>query len=274
MSGRDNDIGEFYVEELEELELDNTPAPAPTADDRRRIAAQLAARAKAERERQVQRPKSAMELIQEAIAAEEAEKQRAIDEKRRLAAEARARAEAEQRKASEQAEAARRRAQEEARDAAEAARRAEEDRAAFEAMAGGGRRTARPKRDLVPKGAAHASRPDLTDPLGRMAIEARVVEMLEAIGDGVEVVDLFVSIPAAVVGPLWQAHFVRAQHEGDLSTAWMVNRVRDVVMGRPTDVVAARVRYGSKDWAAWIDLDDDIVLALLGPAEIYLVGLG
>jgi len=273
VSGRDNDIGEFYVEELEELELDNTPAPAPTADDRRRIAAQLAARAKAERERQVQRPKSAMELIQEAIAAEEAEKQRAVDEKRRVAAEARARAEAEQRRASEQAEAARRRAQEEARDAAEAARRAEEDRAAFDAMAGGGRRTARPPRDLVPKGATQGGRPELTDPLGRMAIEARVTEMLGEIGDGIEVVDLFMSIPVAVVGPLWQAHFVRAQHEGDLSTAWMVNRVRDVVMGRPTDVVAARVRYGSTDWAAWIDLDDDMVLALLGPAEVYLVGL-
>ncbi len=273
MSGRDNDIGEFYVEELEELEIDNTPAPAPTADDRRRIAAQLAARAKAEQGRQVQRPKSAMELIQEAIAAEEAEKQRSIDEKRRLAAEARARAEAAQQRAAEQADAARRRAEEEARDAAEAARRAEEDRAAFAAMAGGTRREARPQRDLVPKGAAHAGRPDRTDPLGQMAIEARVAEMLAAIGDGVEVVDLYVTVPAAVVGPLWQAHFVRAQHEGDLSTAWMVNRVRDVVLGRPTDVVAARVRYGAKDWAAWIDLDDDVVLALLGPAEIYLVGL-
>jgi hypothetical protein len=260
VGGRDEGIGEFYVEELEELEIENTPAPAPTVDDRRRLAAQLAAQAKS---KTVKRPKSAMELIQEALRAEEAQKELAVEEKRRVAAEVRARAEQ-----------ARRKAEEDARDAAESSRRAEEDRRALAAMSPeAARRSARPQRDLVPVGAARAARPELTDPLGRMAIEGKLVELLGAFAGGVEVLDLFFEVPAPVVGPLWHAHHVRAVHDADLATAWMVQRVRDVVSGRPTDLAAARVSLQGREWAAWFDLDDEQVLALLAPADVYLVGL-
>jgi len=263
--GGHDKIDEFYIEELEELELDATPAPAPTADDRRRLAMRLAAEAKAVTDRQVQRPKSAMEIIQEALRSEEAEKEQVIEAKRRVAAEARARAEA-----------VRKRAEDDADDAAEAARRAEADRAAFASLMPGNdsRRGPRPSRDLVPVGAPRAARPELTDPLGRMAMESQVADLLATVGDDIEVVDLHVTIPVALVGPLWHAHQVRALHEGDLSTAWMVQRVRDVVAARPTDVVAARVHFGGKAWAAWFDLDDEVVLALVAPADVYLVGLG
>ena len=44
VSGRD-DIGEFYIEELEELEIENTPAPAPRAGDAERLAREAASRA-------------------------------------------------------------------------------------------------------------------------------------------------------------------------------------------------------------------------------------
>ena len=260
MSGRD-ERSDFYVEELEELELDATPAPAPTAEERRRLAAQLAAEAKAKRP--ITRSRTAMEIIAEVMAAEEAEKQKEIDDRRRAAEEAKARAEAEKRQA-----------EQEAREAEEAAEQAKRDRERFASMGKGGpRKAARAPRDLVPKGSNRSVRSDLTDPMGRMAAEAKAEGLLDDLGLDTEVIDLYVDIPPAVVGPLWQAHLVRAQHEGDLALAWMVHRVRDVVTGRPSDVVAARVQYGDREWAAWFDLDDEVVLALLAPADIYLVGL-
>ncbi len=263
--GGHDKIDEFYIEELDELELDATPAPAPTADDRRRLAMRLAAEAKAAVDRQVQRPKSAMEIIQEALRSEEVEKEQLLEAKRRVASEARARAEAD-----------RKRAEDDADDAAEAARRADADRAAFASLTrrDDPRHGPRPSRDLVPVDSPPAARPELSDPLGRMAVESQVADLLAEVGGDIEVVDLHVTIPVALVGPLWHAHQVRAMHEGDLATAWMVQRVRDVVAARPTDVVAARVQFGGKAWAAWFDLDDEAVLALVAPADVYLVGLG
>jgi hypothetical protein len=106
-----------------------------------------------------------------------------------------------------------------------------------------------------------------------MALEARIGEIVRRFDAAAEVSDLYVDVPAALVGPLWQAHRVRAVHGGDLALLVAVDAVRDLVQSRPADAVAARVTWRGGEWAVWIDLDDDRLIAALQPAELYSVGL-
>jgi hypothetical protein len=256
---------EFLVEELLELELDATPAPAPTVDDRRRLAQQLAAQArKPKLADRAPRPQSAMDVIAAAMAAEESVKDAGLAEKRRVAAALAARAEATRQRAEEEAE----------RDRLAAAD-AEADRHALDdaAASATGRRAPRAARPLVPVGAGRATRPEHTDPFGRMVVEGKVDRILGELTSGIDVVDLFMEVPAAVVGPLWQAHQIRALHDGDLALAAMVGAVRQVVSDRVRDVVAARVSWKGDSWAVWFDMDEERVLAVLRPAEVYLIGV-
>lgn len=261
--GRD-EPADFYIQELEELELDEEPTvthdPLPNLPPAPR-ASGLAARA-------APPPKTAEDLVKAAFqqqrAEAEAEAQAALEEKRRVAAEARARIEA-----------AKRAAEQREREEREAMEQARADREAFEAVtrsltpAGGvPRRPARPR-----PAQRRASTVTVTDPMSTMLTERRLVTILERLDDGFDVQDVYVDLPVAVIGPLWESHVVRALHDNDLPTALAADAVRSLIKGRPTDLVAARVVRGGVEFAMWVDLDDERVLAALTPAAVYLVGL-
>ena len=124
--GRD-ELGDFYVEELEELALDPDEEPTlhhgaadPTVTGPTGRVSGLAARAP--------QAKTAQDLVKEAFRAQKAEEDRqaqaALEVKRRVAAEAKARVVAAQRAA-----------EADAQEEREAIARAAEDRQAFEALA-------------------------------------------------------------------------------------------------------------------------------------------
>lgn len=303
--GGGDDAFDFHIEELEELALDETTTtnidrhsafeePTEQLDlsaaeiVRQELARKLAAdKAKAAEKKgrlasRAPQPMSAKDVLLHALqqerdakVREEEEAQRALEEKRRVAAQVAAQARAQ---AQERAEAARRKAEEEAREEAEARALAEADRAAFAGLASGKAPPPMPRRN-APRPPTRATQrgpmpsQSATDPMALMLAEGRVEKLLERLGEGYQVGDVFVDINVAVVGPLWEAHVVRAVHDGDLTLATAADHIRVVIQSRPTDLVAARVSRGDAEWAVWVDLDDDKILAALKPAAVYLVGL-
>jgi len=261
--GRD-EVGDFYIEELDELELDPaTPAPVARSAAPDDVAAPASPRLA---DRAAPPPRTAEEMVKAAFARqkEEAERKAAaeLEAKRRVAAEARQRIEA-----------ARRAAEAREREEREAAERAAADRAAFRARGGA---PSPPAERRPPRPRPTTGRPSVTttDPMSTMLVERRLQAMLARLGDGIDVVDVYIDLPVEVIGPLWESHVVRALHEGDLATGLAAAAVREVIASRPVDLVAARVELGGEAWAVWADLDDDRVLAALRPAAVYLVGVG
>jgi len=273
--GGGDDAGEIFIEELEELELDDPTATDVNRQEHARRFAQERAKASAPSRlaERAPQPMTAKEALQAAMQQERADKERkeaaarraeeeVLAAKRRVAAEAKAKADA-----------VRQRAAREAREAEEAKEREAADRAAFARLAAPRAPASRPppRPRAVRRGPMPSSSP--TDPMGLMLAEGRIEALLKRMGVKGSVADVFADITPAVVGPLWEANVVRAVHDGDLATATAADHVRSVIKARPTDLVAARVVLGDEEWAAWIDLDDDRILAMLQPAAVYLVGL-
>lgn len=260
MGGRDD---EFLIEELEELEIDATPAPAPTVEDRRRIAQQLAAKAqkKPSLADRVPKMRTAAEVMEEAFRAERQAAQQKVDEgieaKRRAAAEALAKVEATRRAAEARAAADR-----------DAALRAQADREAFDAMGAGPAAPRRP--GTRPR---HRVDPNRSAPMAQMLAEQKLLDLLGPLGVDVTVIEVYTDIPVAVVGPLWASHQARAIHAGQLADALAAQALREVLTHRPTDLMAAHVEMGGQAWAVWLDTDDERILAAMTPAAVYLVGL-
>jgi hypothetical protein len=73
---------------------------------------------------------------------------------------------------------------------------------------------------------------------------------------------------------LWQAHKIRAVHEGDLGLAATATVLLDAADRLPEDGLSAvRVRLGDRDHAMWIDTSRGVLLGIASPPEIYLAGL-
>ncbi|MEO0603682.1 MAG: hypothetical protein AAF211_19750 [Myxococcota bacterium] len=77
-----------------------------------------------------------------------------------------------------------------------------------------------------------------------------------------------------VARALWRSHQARAQQDQDpqlVTTAAVILDALDrVPMGH---LVAARATVNGKDWAFWVDLSRQTVLATAYPAEVYLAGM-
>jgi hypothetical protein len=256
-------------------DVDEEPTAEPSVDDRRELARKLAERARQQAQqakqglaaRAASRPLSAKEALEAARRAEREKKELAelsVRETKRLQEEQRQRAlEAERRRQDEErraADEARRRAEREAREAAE---QMERDRQAAS------RPAAAPKRRPIQ--VAETTGP-ITSPLEALLVEGRVNAMLEALGSDVEVVETYQRFAIDVVSPLWRAHSVRARYDGDLTTTIACEAVYEALTHRPGTVVAARVAFGGREWAVWMDTSRDRILAALEPAELYLVG--
>lgn len=279
----------FIEEDVLELDLDDEPHE-PTVEDRRALAKRLAEQAKAarraaagggepertdagrrlaERARlQPARPKTAAEVLEAQRRAEQEGRVRAQEQ----ALVARRRAEDEARRASE--EAARREAQQraraerEAREAAEAEALAALERATFapRPTSMGAAPQSRATRGPSPRSGGGGG----VDPL---VLEDQVTRLLEALVPGVQVVEVYATVPPGVVGPLWRAHAVRARHDRDLATALAADGVIEALERRTSQLAAARVSYGGVEWAVWCDAAQGRVLGALTPADLYLVGL-
>lgn len=77
---------------------------------------------------------------------------------------------------------------------------------------------------------------------------------------------------AEVFQALWEAHQARAIRAGRLSLAATATLLLDHVgSGRP--LVAARIGYASKQWAAFMAADNGQLLAIVEMPEIYLAGI-
>jgi len=279
----DVDNFEFYLaEDLGELDLevdpdDATPDRPPSRELRKRIAksqaaevAKKAATAKkakrntkrtpslAERGRPPQKKMSAQEAlaaIKQAEADKEAAKKQATAKKRQVA---------EQKK---KAKLAKRLARDaalklEAKRLQDEKRKADEEadwaRAAFGSSQG-------PGTDVA--GATPMAAPPRKAP----AKVTGASMVIQEIAEKAEILQAYETVPAALVGPLFLSHQLRAQHDGDLATAVAFAAVRDAIEHRPESVSAARVAFGGQEWAVW--MDDDRVVAALVPADLYLVGL-
>ena len=193
---------EFYLaEDMADLDVevdpdDATPTRPPSRELQRRIAASEAKRAPKKAPKLAERGRAPkMMTAQEALAvATRAEAER--EEAKKRQAEQKRKAELAKRLAKEAAlKAEARKLQEEADEEREAAEWA---RAAFGSSGGPGRAVvgATPMQAPPRSGAGGA----LTD-----------------LVDDVEILQVYTDIPAAVVGPLFQSHQVRAQHDGDLA---------------------------------------------------------
>lgn len=223
-------------------------------------------------DRAAPRPMSALEALEEARRAE-AEKKRAAEDEVRLAEEKRALArraaeEARERIAAQQA-AQRQAAEAEARRRAEQARRDEARRVQEQREADD--QAARDRAAFGPK------RPRPTEPhtgsLARTLAEGRITAVLDRVGDGFEVLDVWSDVRPEVQAVLWQAHIKRARHEGDLRTMAVALVLATAFVDRPKALMAARVSWAGQEWAVWVDTDRKELLAALQPAERYLTGL-
>ena len=73
---------------------------------------------------------------------------------------------------------------------------------------------------------------------------------------------------------LWNAHKIRAVHEGDLDLAATATVLLDAADRLPeAGLSAVRVRLGDRDHAMWIDTSRGVLLGVASPPEIYLAGL-
>ena len=77
-----------------------------------------------------------------------------------------------------------------------------------------------------------------------------------------------------VFSALWQAHRVRAVHEGDYGLVSAASVLIDASDRLPDGGLAAlRVRLDERDQAMWVDTCRGVLLGIASPPEIYLAGL-
>lgn len=76
-----------------------------------------------------------------------------------------------------------------------------------------------------------------------------------------------------VARALWQSHLARAQREADpqlVTTAHVLLHAFETLP--PGRLVAARATVRSQDWAFWVDVATERLVATAHPAEVYLAG--
>ncbi len=109
------------------------------------------------------------------------------------------------------------------------------------------------------------------EPLGTINNAGRAEAVLSSLDLAYEFRDLYPDLPVSTLLPLWQAHVLRARHEGDLQMVATAHAVVTSLQERPDSVLACRIAVAGKEWAVWLDLHQARVIAALQPSDLYLI---
>ncbi|MEN0062634.1 MAG: hypothetical protein AAGA48_10825 [Myxococcota bacterium] len=127
-----------------------------------------------------------------------------------------------------------------------------------------------PTIDEVPRTRVEATQSSETTSPGGAGAVARI---LSTAIPGATVV-FSAPVQAAVARAVWQSHRARAQAEHDAQLATTASVILDALRDVPAgQLVAVRATVAGKDWAFWVDVSTERLLATAFPAEVYLAGV-
>ena len=79
---------------------------------------------------------------------------------------------------------------------------------------------------------------------------------------------------SVTIETLWSAHKARALAVGDVNLAVVADLINQHNLSeRSSALYGARIQFSENSYAAFIDIDSDVLLGLLQPADAYLAGL-
>jgi len=159
--------------------------------------------------------------------------------------------------------------------AQEALRREREARKARQASGG-----ASPRVDpsaTLPSSIDEVVRPSATTQSGEVTSPggaAAVVRVITSALPGANVVFQGPVTQIEVARALWRSHLARAQQDRDPQLVTTAAVILDALARLPHgQLVAVRATVDGRDWAFWVDVTRESLVASAFPAEVYLAGL-